>query len=666
MTDPTRIVSTVLVGGVNVSSYMNFNTNPPRFENVLTNQVDSMDVVLFGADSVDLTELQDVTLMNGSEILFSGPLLHVNVSRGASGAQNKYTLTVGDYSVDLNGVEVKKWYKGYTDAAIIADMVVESGYTGFDATTYVASLKTHEEFLVNGETLAEVLPRLCELSGGDWYVDYEKNIHYFSIDEFYAPYNISDVPGEAGCQTCEELEVDRDATGIANKIRLIGGTYLSPDKDEYVTGNGVSLSAQLPYRMAAPTTDDQIIVKRNDGGYVVNLVANPSYENNITDGWTQYEAGTGGVWAQDATKFHKGTKCLKITAGTGITGVRGATIAVAPGDYLTAQVRAWCPAGVSSLSIYNVSASAKLIEQFSRKTYEWELLTVTWWNDSAASVNVRMDLINNATDGETVVYFDAAQAEKQSWPSDYADGSLGAGYSWSGTAHNSSSTRVNMPIWTTLTVKTGDNQELDSRFECSYFDKDGRLEQEANWPKLDKGIWVFGRRSLAIEVLGTSEASHTFYGKWRWKTITDESIVDLGVAKERIKAELAKYAFKTQVVKFKVREPGLRSGQTIHVKNSLKGLDDDLLIQRVVTTPNRVGFIVAEVEAGVYDRTFVDAMLAIKRAQVSVEWREDSVILIVIDINEELPLVEETSVTATQGPYIVGPDLIWGFFTYNE
>jgi hypothetical protein len=51
--------------------------------------------------------------------------------------------------------------------------------------------------------------------------------------------------------------------------------------------------------------------------------------------------------------------------------------------------------------------------------------------------------VQNAADDTVHTYYvDALQVEEKGYATTYCDGSLGVGYSWSGTAHASTSTRL--------------------------------------------------------------------------------------------------------------------------------------------------------------------------------------------------------------------------------
>jgi len=72
---------------------------------------------------------------------------------------------------------------------------------------------------------------------------------------------------------------------------------------------------------------------------------------------------------------------------------------------------------------------------------QWERLVATWTNDTGGNVDIRVNIYNKAGDNSTNVWYDGVQLEEEQFPTSYVDGSLSWG-SWSGTAHDSASTRT--------------------------------------------------------------------------------------------------------------------------------------------------------------------------------------------------------------------------------
>ncbi len=650
-----RIDVQVLLNSVDITDKVDLRANPVQITSALNEELDTLNLVVKDGDALAITGWQDIQVKNGTEIIFGGHVLMSNRAGGADAAKNDYEIGASDYGAYLDKVFVQDEFIEKTDAEIIAEIFAGStDLAAYDGTTYVKTIRTIPRVVFNRISVRNVLNWLVQQSGGYWYPDYEKKVHYFGAAEFSAPFDVTNDPASTTKKTVENVQIDVDAAGVVNLVEVIGGMALQGDETFKFTQAGVREILQLNKRLAPWNNAAKIVVRRNDGGATTNLLVNPSFEVNITDGWTQAQAGAGAAWAQDSAKYNKGAKSVKITAGTQAAYLRGASITLDPGEPLSVQAMAWTAAlGMASVVIYDVTGAVVLAETVNRETSKWELLTATYLNNSAASMTVRIELWNKATDSATITYFDGAQAELLSWPSAYCDGSLGTGYAWSGTANNSTSTRVNMPVWTTLTVKTGNRDTLGARNEVLYYDTDARLEQETYWPTLDNAIEVDGQEELPVRAVARNYASHTHYGKWFKTVITDPSIIDSTVARMRAATELVKNAYETESISYDVRTPGLRAGQTQHVYLPHRGINDYYLIRSVSTSIGVGGYAVSTVSLGAADASLVGLLLALKRAQSGVtDLAADEKLDSILDFYDSLTVEDDgATATGTSGPY---------------
>ena len=174
-----------------------------------------------------------------------------------------------------------------------------------------------------------------------------------------------------------------------------------------------------------------------------NLIVNPSFEVNTTDGWTFFESGTGGSMVRSSFRSHTGGYAWRIQpSSTGAATIRTADISVANGATIHFQAQVWRnSAGSARLEIWNqtANASAALVDSALNNTAGH--VATSWTNSTGSAVNVRL-YIHNTAGASQDIYVDAVQAEIGTVATPYADGTLGDGHSWSGTAHNSTSMRT--------------------------------------------------------------------------------------------------------------------------------------------------------------------------------------------------------------------------------
>ena len=176
-----------------------------------------------------------------------------------------------------------------------------------------------------------------------------------------------------------------------------------------------------------------------------NLILNPSFEVNVTDEWTFYAGDSA-----DGTRTHYtadsryGDACCQLTECTG------------NGIYLLAT------RGVTLGNAYVLSFYARDIDTHSTPFFRvWDVGDGSWlvpsqsmtgisidgWTRFQAvftpisnSISIYFEVVGSAVQGSFLL--DAVQLEQKAFPTPYCDGSLGAGHSWTGTVHDSTSSRT--------------------------------------------------------------------------------------------------------------------------------------------------------------------------------------------------------------------------------
>lgn len=179
-----------------------------------------------------------------------------------------------------------------------------------------------------------------------------------------------------------------------------------------------------------------------------NLVTNPNFETGLT-GWSAYATGAGaGTFTRGAFAKY-GSWGLRVEKNAGAAGDQyGASIAFNTVSGTTYTGSVWVDtrflgAGVEArLTMAGTGVPAGTTAVRTGGTAGWQRMSVTFTATASAGAALRLFVTN----GSGIVRFDAVQVEEKAYATPYADGSLGGGefdngHTWSGTAHNSSSTR---------------------------------------------------------------------------------------------------------------------------------------------------------------------------------------------------------------------------------
>lgn len=181
-----------------------------------------------------------ITLASGV-ILFGGYILSVDIGGLNSNAVVEAQIKCVDYVRLLDRNLVHHTYESMTDAEIIRD-IIDLYCPGFGiTTTNVVETDTIDQISFNYLQVSQVFRKLADLTGKNWYIDYEKDIHFFPLTTNPAPFDIDSSNNEYS-----NLKISLDASQIKNRIYVRGGTKLS-DFTEYVeAGDGQKTTFVLP------------------------------------------------------------------------------------------------------------------------------------------------------------------------------------------------------------------------------------------------------------------------------------------------------------------------------------------------------------------------------------------------------------------------------------
>lgn len=179
-----------------------------------------------------------------------------------------------------------------------------------------------------------------------------------------------------------------------------------------------------------------------------NYVRNPSYEEGSTS-WSADNAETIIASTMDVSRF--GGSSLRVTKngvnGFNLYGANG-TCQTGPttGQTITASAYVYIPsavfAKVSGISFTGTGIASTFVPVNPPTADAWYRISLTkTLTANLANIEVQFWTDGTISDGQIVAYLDAVQVEVTSSATPYCDGSQ-PGCSWSGTAHNSSSTRA--------------------------------------------------------------------------------------------------------------------------------------------------------------------------------------------------------------------------------
>ena len=194
---------------------------------------------------VPSTDQEIIITLNNATRIFAGYLTKITQEE-VKGSYVLYQIDCMDYVRLLDRNLVNKTYNNMTDAAIIEDIITTycPGF-GITANNVIAGV-TLDQITFNYVQPSQALRKIADLTGRNWYIDYNKDIHYFPISTNPAPFNISDSQTFASGKGYFNTQISTDASQLKNRVYVRGGTSLSNSTTFSKKGDGTTKKHLIP------------------------------------------------------------------------------------------------------------------------------------------------------------------------------------------------------------------------------------------------------------------------------------------------------------------------------------------------------------------------------------------------------------------------------------
>jgi len=200
---------TVKIGGVDKTEYVDARTLSIRDE--LTSKVNSASFD-FICNNIAVAPIpgEAVLIEEGTKKLFSGRILSKEESFLPPNLL-KYPVECIDHTRDLDKKLVAESYKDQK-AGDIYKHIIDNYTTGF---TYanVSDGPTISEIAFDYVQVSDALTKIADICGYEWYVDYDKDIHFFAKNTYPAPFQLDDNQADY-----KDLIINTDISQLRNRI----------------------------------------------------------------------------------------------------------------------------------------------------------------------------------------------------------------------------------------------------------------------------------------------------------------------------------------------------------------------------------------------------------------------------------------------------------------
>jgi hypothetical protein len=153
----------------------------------------------------------------------------------------EFAVNCVDYTYILDRYLAHRSYQDSTDAEIIADLVTRYCVGLGITTTNVVEGVTINSIKFNYIQLSQCLRKIAQLAGRNWYIDYDKDVHYFPLTTNPAPFDI-----DSSTNTYSSLNISKDGSQLKNRVYVRGGTKRSDPTTYSVKGDGAARQFPVP------------------------------------------------------------------------------------------------------------------------------------------------------------------------------------------------------------------------------------------------------------------------------------------------------------------------------------------------------------------------------------------------------------------------------------
>jgi hypothetical protein len=176
----------------------------------------------------------EVIVTDGATKIFAGKIKQIQETQAAKILY--YNITCKDYTDDLDRILVTERYENMTVNDIIDD--INTNYLAGMGITIVNvdCAITVGTISFNNLSVSKCLQLLAQQTNYSWYIDYDKDIHFFAKNTELAPFNLNDA---GGYHIFDSLQIKEDITQLRNVIIVRGGEKISDSpRSKYHTGDG--------------------------------------------------------------------------------------------------------------------------------------------------------------------------------------------------------------------------------------------------------------------------------------------------------------------------------------------------------------------------------------------------------------------------------------------
>jgi hypothetical protein len=256
---------TVEIGGIDRTADMEKRTL--QIVDEINEKANNASFRLFDNHGYGPPETDDVIEIRTNGVLdFAGLVTRVGYEQ-LSNDVDVYSVEAVDYTRILDRRLVAATYQNMTDKEIIETIIEEFAFDEGISTFNVSEGVTVNQISFNYVPVSQAISEIATLTGRNWYIDYQKDIHYFPVTQNQAPFQLT-----SDGSYHENLTITKDSTRLRNRVFVRGGTELTT---EPITETVIADGEQRQFLLAEKPHDLTITHEGNPQTVGIKNIDNP-------------------------------------------------------------------------------------------------------------------------------------------------------------------------------------------------------------------------------------------------------------------------------------------------------------------------------------------------------------------------------------------------------
>jgi hypothetical protein len=174
----------------------------------------------YGSRTFEPAGGDEIGIWDGATQIFGGVITRIEREMEANRIE-VFSVEACDYGVILDRKVVTETFEETTVNDIIDHIITNYTDDGFTQNNVSCAVEVNK-IIFNGKPVSKCLDELAELVGYEWYVDAEKDIHFFAKGNEVAPFDLTDTNGK---YVFNSLKIGYDWTAIVNSVIIEGGKF---------------------------------------------------------------------------------------------------------------------------------------------------------------------------------------------------------------------------------------------------------------------------------------------------------------------------------------------------------------------------------------------------------------------------------------------------------